>query len=112
MWHEIKIDGVKKIERCVEEFEIWMTDILPYAKMKIKVYEAQDKTFAGRTDVLVKRKFDGEPEGAVGHGITVDEALENTFQCFVNMVEKDYPIDKYPDGLSKTDIEYAEYSDF
>lgn len=41
-------------------FAIW--------KIKIKIYEDQDKTYTGITDVRVRRKFDGEFEGGVGYG--------------------------------------------
>lgn len=112
MWKKVKIVGIEKIEKCVAEFQISMHTILPYGKMKIKIYEDQEGSITGRTDIGVKRKFDGEVEYAVGYGKTVEEALEDTINWFLNMVREDYPIESYPEGLSEEDIEYVEFSDF
>lgn len=104
--------NVDAIEKCVAEFQIWMQEILPYGKMKIKIYENQKGVFYGYTDIRIIRKFDGSPEGAVGHGKTIDEALSDTIEYFMKMVEEDYPQSDYPTGLKEEDIEYSEYSDF
>lgn len=112
MWKKIDIDGIEKIEKCVAEFQISMQTILPYGKIKIKIYEGQEGTITGRTNIGVKRKFDGEVEYATGYGKTVEEALEDTINWFLKMVREDYPIESYPEGLSEDDIEYAEFSDF
>ena len=112
MWHELKISQVEKIEKCVAEYQIWMHTVLPYGKLKIKIYEDQDKTYTGITDVRVRRKFDGEFEGGVGYGKSIEEALEDTIGWFLQVVDMDYPIADYPDGLTENDIEYVGYSDF
>ena len=80
--------------------------------LKIKIYEDQDKTYTGITDVRVRRKFDGEFEGGVGYGKSIEEALEDTIGWFLQVVDMDYPIADYPDGLTENDIEYVGYSDF
>lgn len=107
MWKKISIDKVGSIEKMVGEFEIWMPEMLPYAKMKIKVYEDRNGKYTGYTDVRIIRKFDGSPEGAVGWGNSVEEALENTINYFIEMVEEDYA-----GRLEEENIEYTEYSDF
>lgn len=112
MWRDVNIEYVGAIEKCVAEFQVWMIEILPYAKMKVKVYEGADYTYTGYTDVRIIRKFDGAPQGAVGYGKTIDEALIDTINYFVQMVKEDYPKSEYPNGLSESDIEYTEYSDF
>lgn len=112
MWKSIKMDHVRAIEKCAAEFEVWATRILPYAKMKVKIYEQQNGFFTGYTDVQVIRKFDNKPEGAVGHGKTVEEALEDTINNFLQIVESDYPKDQYPHGLSEENIEYIDFNDF
>lgn len=112
MWKKINIENVEKIERCVGEFNIWMHNILPYGKMKIKVYEDIDSTFTGCTDVKLKRKFDGEFEGAVGYGHSIEQALEDTVNWFQKMVEEDYPKDEYPNGLEEDFIECTDFADF
>lgn len=112
MWHKLKIRKVEKIEKCVAEYQIWMHEILPYGKLRIKIYEEQDRTYTGFTDVRIRRKFDGEFEGGVGYGNSIEEALEDTINWFLKIAESDYPSDNYPNGLTEDDIEYAEYSDF
>lgn len=107
MWKEIKIDGVDSIEKCVGEFELWITDLLPYAKCKIKVYEKQDGKFYGYSNIQIKRKSDHCFQKAVGYGSTLEEALSETRKKFVCMIHKDYP-----KGLEPEDIEYIEYPDF
>ena len=112
MWKKLKIDGVNEITKLVAEFEVWIHALLPYGKMKIKIYENTNGTFAGRTDVRLKRKFDGTPESAVGYGHTMEEALSETIRWFKEMVAEDYPKDQYPDGLTGEEIEYSDFSDF
>ncbi|BDH18006.1 hypothetical protein PrNR1418_12970 [Providencia rettgeri] len=41
MWHDLNITKVSCIEKTVAEFTVTMIPILPYAKMKIKIYEDQ-----------------------------------------------------------------------
>lgn len=112
MWKDLKLNHVQKIEKVSAEFVIWLHSVLPYGKMKIRVYEAQEGIFSGITDLHVKRKFDGDFEAAVGFGKTVEEALSETIRNFTDMIEQGYPKEQYPNGLSKEDIEYAESSDF
>ena len=38
MWKDLKIDGVGAVEKCVAEFQVWMQPILPYGKMKVKIF--------------------------------------------------------------------------
>lgn len=112
MMNNLKIYGIDAIEKCVGEFQIWAQEILPYGKMKVKIYENQDGVFTGYTDVRIIRKFDNDPEGAVGHGKTIDEALIDTLNYFIEIVKENYPIEKYPNGLLEENIVYSEFSDF
>lgn len=112
MWQNITIKNVDGIKKCVGEFEVSMTRILPYAKMKIKIYESSKGVLTGYTDIRLIRKFDKSPESAVGWGNTIEEVLEDTILYFNQMLEKDYP-DGLPEiGISAESIEYAEPSDF
>lgn len=108
MWKDLKIDKIGAIEKCVAEFQVWANDILPYGKMKVKIYEQQDGLFLGYTDIRVIRKFDNSAEAAVGHGKSVEDALVDTINYFNQMVDSDYP----ESGLTEADIEYVEHSDF
>ena len=42
MMNDLKIDGIDAIEKCVGEFQIRAQGILPYGKMKVKIYENKD----------------------------------------------------------------------
>lgn len=103
----IKIENVSKVEKTVAEFTIWMVGVLPYAKMKIKIFEDHLGRYTGRSDLKIKRKFDGSPECAIGHGESIEEALESTIKYFNQMLKEDNM-----ETLTEEDIEYSEYSDF
>lgn len=107
MWHDLKLDKVSGIDKLVAEFTIWMIGVLPYAKMKVKVSETQDGLYTGKTDIAIKRKYDGYPEWAGGIGNTIEDALEKTIKNFNEMLQED-GIEK----LTPEDIEYSEWSDF
>lgn len=107
MWKNINVDQVGNIEKMVGEFLIWMPELLPYAKMKIKIYENRDGKYTGYTDVRILRVYDKTPEGAVGFGNSVEVALEQTLKNFVEIAMLDYS-----GKLEDKDIEYSDWSDF
>lgn len=107
MWHDLHITNVGRIEKTVAEFTVTMIPILPYAKMKVKIYESQSGNFTGMTDLAIKRKFDGYPQCAIGHGNTIEETLEDTIINFKEMLSDDGFTE-----LTEDDISYAEWSDF
>lgn len=107
MWHNLKFDKVSRIEKTVAEFTIWMIGILPYAKMKIKISESHYGSYTGITDIRIKRKYDGYPQCALGDGVSIEEALENTIKNFNDILQQD----GYEE-LTPEDIEYSEWSDF
>ena len=110
MWKDIKLKYDGKISRLADEFEITMPVVLPYNKMKVRIYEEANGRFTGRTDVMIIRK-NGSPESSFGYGVTVEEALEDTIRYFIQMAEEDYLIDGTV-RLGASDIRYAESSDF
>lgn len=105
-WKNVIIEGVSGIERLAAEFEVWSIKKLPYAKFKVKVYEDVSGKYTGRTDLMIKDPKTGCPEGAVGWGKTVAEALEDTVKYFMSEIEKRGGV------LTEDDIEYVEPSDF
>ncbi|EPV8581668.1 hypothetical protein [Morganella morganii] len=107
MWHNLHITNVSSIEKTAAEFTITMISVLPYAKMKVKIYENQSCNFTGMTDLAIKRKFDGSPECAIGYGKTIEEALEDTLLYFNKMLNQDGFT-----KLTEDDISYSEWSDF
>jgi len=83
-WKNIQVDGIAKIEKCVAEFNIWELDISPYAKFKIKVFEDNESKFTGYSNLQVIDSV-GNYNCSVGYGNTIEEALENTIRCFIDM---------------------------
>lgn len=95
-WQDIKIKGIARIERCVAEFDVMELNHTPYAKFKVKIYEDQAGRFTGYTNLRIKDEF-GDASGGVGHGNTIEEALEDTISYFMeilnekqNWVEEDF----------------------
>lgn len=111
-WNELELENVVKIEKLVEEFHIWMHKILPYAKMKVKIYERQDDLFVARIDVKLKRKSNGEAESIVGCGSSMEDALAEAVDNFNKIVDSDYPQDGNNFRLTEDDIEYPDPKDF
>ena len=112
MWYDIKNNKISKIEKLAGEYEIWMIGVLPYGKMKVKIYEAENRTFSGRTNIQIKRKFDGMPEAAVGFGKTIEETIEDVVEWFLKMQQEDYSEKQYPEGIPEEAIEYVDLQDF
>jgi hypothetical protein len=105
-WRNIKIEGVTGICKCVAEFDVWAVQKAPYAKFKIKVFEDAEGKYIGYTNLRVKSLKDGSPEGGIGFGASVDEALGDTLQYFMNM------INERPSELTEEDIKYSDPCDF
>ncbi len=86
-WKNIKIEGVAYIEKCVAEFNIGELVRIPHAKFKVKIFERQNGTYVGFTNLQLKDE-DGCPYAGVGHGETIDKALEDTIKYFFEMLSK------------------------
>lgn len=71
-----------------------------------------DITYTEITDVYIRRKFDRGFEGRVGYAKSIEEALEDIIGWFLQVVDMDYPITDYPNGLTENDIEYFDDFDF
>ncbi|MFT0214089.1 hypothetical protein VQ643_16070 [Pseudomonas sp. F1_0610] len=107
MWHNLHIKNVGRIKKIVAEFTITMIPILPYATMKVKIYESQTGHFTGATNLAIKRKFDDNYEFTVGSGDTIQGALENTILKFNEKMSEDDYLE-----LNEQDISYADWTDF
>lgn len=104
-WKEIRIKGIAKIDKCVAEFAVWEFDKTPWAKFKVKVFESDDGKFTGYTNLQLKSLLDGSPEAGVGHGNTIEEALEDTIHYFMSMLNE-------REDLSDKDFEACNPYDF
>ena len=103
-WKNLKIDGVARIDKCVAEFDVWELNLSPWGKFKVKIFEGSDGRYTGHTNLRLKSK-DGSPEGGVGFGSTVEEALNDTINYFLNMLRKH-------ENLNENDFESADPYDF
>lgn len=86
-WKKIKVEGVAFIEKCVAEFNIGELLRTPHSKFKVKIFERQNGTYVGFTNLQIKDD-DGCPFAAVGYGETIDKALEDTIKYFFEMLNQ------------------------
>lgn len=103
-WKKIDVKGIAFIEKCVAEFNIGELIKTPYSKFKVKVFEKKDGTYMGFTNLQLKDD-DGVSYAGVGHGKTIEEALEDTIKYFLSMINK-------KKNLSEKDFECADPYDF
>lgn len=83
-WKKVNVSGVAKIEKCVAEFNIHELEITPWGKYKIKIYEDSSENYTGYTNLMISTKYG--TDCGVGHGNTIEEALEDTLHNFMEMV--------------------------
>lgn len=86
-WKKINIKGIAKIDRFVDEFEVWELNKIPYGKFKIKIYEETAGRFVGRTNLMVIDRTNSFCAG-IGFGSSVSEALEDTIRYFYSLIEE------------------------
>ena len=103
-WKRIEVKGIAKIERLVEEFEIWEFDKIPYGKFKVRVYESVEGKYTGRTNIMVIDNTNHFYIG-VGKGNTVCEALKDTIRYFYMMIEE-------VDNLTNESFKYVDSIEF
>lgn len=96
-WQHLKVEGLGPVTRVAAVFQIgppleWM----PFPSFKVKVLERGNGSFLGVPNVCVKAP-DGSPEGTSGLGSTVEEALEDAMNYFVQSLDdrRDLPEDAF-----------------
>ncbi len=99
----MKLEGIAKLEKCVAEFNVWELNVTPWAKFKVKIYEDSNGNFSGYTNLLLKTQYG--PEGGVGFGTSIEEALTDTVNEFLNMLQE-------RKQLSQDDFEAVDPYDF
>lgn len=107
-WEDIKIDGIASIEKVVAEFIIGEHKYTPYGKFNVKILKRQKGGYLGYTNLLVKGD-DGYPSSEVGVGKTIEEALTNTIEVFLEQLMKK---ESTNGKLEENDFEVADYFDF
>lgn len=106
-WKKENISEIATIEKCVAEFIIRDKGIIPFDKFKLGIFRNQRGYFNGYTNIGII--LDGCPEFGVGFGNTIEEALEDTIQNFINEVtNRKNELGK----LTDSDFEWADPHDF
>lgn len=83
IWRSFRVDGLGPIQRIASVFQVGPPlDWLPFPSFKVKVWERGDGSFLGVPNVAVSG-HDGSPEWTSGLGATVEEALEDALNRFV-----------------------------
>jgi hypothetical protein len=103
-WKQLEIKDVTFIEKCVAEFNVGELVKTPYSKFKVKIFEKQDGTFIGFTNLQLKDK-EGSPFPGVGYGDTVEKALADTINYFFAMIDE-------KENLCDEDFECVDPYDF
>lgn len=103
-WRKTESINIVKIERFVEEFELWDLRNIPHGKFKIKIYESSDGKFTGRTNLMVIDKT-GNYNAGVGYGETTDDALNDTIRYFYSLIEES-------ENLTMGSFKYVDSMDF
>ncbi|NQU26276.1 MAG: hypothetical protein HQ567_33740 [Candidatus Nealsonbacteria bacterium] len=102
------IEGVARIERVAEVFEVWPREDLPFAKFKIKVLDRGSSQFLGIPNVAIKNPVTGNREGTSGLGESVEEALQDALRYFFKELQE-HPYDR---PLTEDDFSWADPEDF
>jgi hypothetical protein len=108
MMKRTDVNGVIRIDRVVEQLEIWLDQSFPFAKVRVKVLERSSGDFLAVPNVNVLNRTSREPEYISGLGSTVDEAVDDLLVRFVEGVREHTPIN----GLAESDFEWAASEDF
>lgn len=106
-WKDIEIDGISNIERCVAEFNIWAIGIIPSGKFKVKIFEDQKERYTGYTNLAILNN--GSPDYCSGSGKSIEEALEDTVQYFMNQIIEQQ---KLLGELTDENFEWTDPDDF
>lgn len=89
-WKKIEVKNIGTFENCVGEFYLIGLTIIPFEKIKIKVLEDKTKQFNcfnAYTNIQIVDFNDEDrcPYCVVGSGKTLEEALENTLNHYVEL---------------------------
>jgi hypothetical protein len=102
------VKGVIRIDRVVEQIEVWLDQSFPFAKVRVKVLERSSGGFLAVANVNVLNRTSREPEYISGLGSTVDDAVNDLLVRFVEEAREQTPIG----GLTESDFEWAAPEDF
>lgn len=103
------MDGVSRIDRVAALFDVWLDfELLPFAKMKVKVLERSGSDFLAVTNLHRRNADSHEPEYLSGLGDSIDSATTDLLKGFVNDLRKHLP----GQGYDEEDFEWSATEDF
>src|SRR5438105_1161827 len=103
-----RVDGVIRIDKVVEQLEVWLDQSFPFAKIRVKLLDRSPGDFLAVANVNVLNRTSREPEYISGLGGTADEAVYDLLVRFAQEVREQTPIG----GLTESDFEWAAPEDF
>src|ERR1700722_6479784 len=104
----LTMNDIMRIDRVAGEFEVWLGEIFPFPKMKVKVLEQQGAGFLAVTNLHVLNKTSRDPEYMSGLGSNLDDALDDLITRFLDIVRENMPAT----GLSESDFIWSAAEDF
>lgn len=102
------MDGVRRIDRIVAEFHVWLDDSFPFAKMKVRVIERDPGNLLAVANVGVRNIKSREREYISGLAGTVEAAVNDLLVRFIAGVRENTPMG----GLTEADFDWSAHEDF
>ena len=78
----------KRIDKVVANYEVWLDDDFPFAKMKVKVLQRADDDFLAVSNLNVRNSLTRDIEFIAGLGTTPDIALTDLLHRFCDLVRE------------------------
>ncbi len=97
-----------RIDKVAGEFQVWLDDSFPFAKMKVKVLERSSGDFLAVPNLFVLDPLSQEPVYISGLAGSASEALDDLLTRFVANVRENTP----PGGLTETSFVWSAHEDF
>jgi hypothetical protein len=102
------MNDIIRIDRVVAEFDVWLGEMFPFAKMKVKVLDRKNEGLLAIPNLHVLNKLSREPEYMCGLGDTVEEAVEDALARFTGLARQHMP----ETGLTIADFSWSAPEDF
>lgn len=100
--------GTVRIDRVVEQLEVWLDDSFPFAKMKVKVIGDGSHGYEAVGNLRFRDPITGYPEGEVGLGDTPKEAVNDFLQRFWDNAQEQ----RNGKSLDEANFAWADHEDF
>ena len=102
------MNDVFRIDQVVGVYEVWLDDLFPFAKMKIKVLQRSDNDFLAVPNLAVRNRANRQPEFTSGLGTDPNSALEDALRSFMKEVHEN----RTAEAFAEDDFEWSACQDF